>query len=611
MKKTIVMFCLLGVFMGSASFAIAQTDSTKFFLEIESEEIPGFNNNNIVMGVGPNSLFYLSIYAKNVTGLIGYQLNIDFDNSNFTSFEYTSNILGSETSPLNNGLVIVQFNADSSSLVVAQTEKDNFAGVNLTEYTFLGRLTFLTDSSFTVIDKRNFDVSSAKVTVSPLTVKTIPLSNVQNAILNGIAEPPSINLNPTSLDFGTTFIGFPDTLNVVVSNSGDLSLNVDSVTTGGRGFSVTPTSISGIGARDNVSFSVIFDPASTGSFADTLWFFSNDTVKGAVMLTVSGVGDDPPPPVIAVSPTSLNFDSVFVGAIAVRTVTISNNGTFLALNVTAVQTPGGFSSVTQSLSNIATGGSADITIVFNPPSAGAFSDTIWIISDDSATGPVGVPVEGVGITVAVDVNIEITLPEDTSSFVIKYPGNSSIELKFTSGDITGKKVTVKQVAVENFVAPPQLTDTLLLINEPAYYYDINLDATDFVAEISFGYDDALINGLNMDEDSLVIIFFDSLNEKGFVWHLLQNGAVDTVNNIVSGTANHFSIWSIVDKNLENLGVITNVPVDPEPPTRIPSAYELGQNYPNPFNPSTTIPFELKTNGLVKISVINLLGQEVA
>ena len=445
--------------------------------------------------------------------------------------------------------------------------------------------------------------------VFPLTEKTIPLENVQNAILNGIAEPPSINLNPTSLNFGTTFVGFPDTLNVVVSNSGDLSLNVDSVTTGGTGFSVTPTSISGIGARDNVSFSVIFDPASIGSFADTIWFFSNDTVKGAVMLTVSGVGDEAPPPVIGVSPTSLNFDSVFVGATAVRTVTISNNGTFLDLNVTAVQTPAGFSSVPQSVSNIAAGGSVDITIVFNPPSAVVFSDTIWIISDDSATGPVGISVGGVGLEVVVNTNIEVTLPEDTASFTIVYPAESSIELKFTSGDVTGKKVTVKQITVETF-------DTLSIpaavrLQEAAYYYDINLDVSGFSAEISFGYSDSLIMALGMTEDLLEIIFFDSLEgDEGFVWHLL-NATVDTDNNIISGTTQHFSIWSIIDKSKEDLDTITDVKDDPEPTTRIPSAYELGQNYPNPFNPSTTIPFELKTNGLVKISVINLLGQEVA
>lgn len=43
---------------------------------------------------------------------------------------------------------------------------------------------------------------------------------------------------------------------------------------------------------------------------------------------------------------------------------------------------------------------------------------------------------------------------------------------------------------------------------------------------------------------------------------------------------------------------------------IPSGFTLGQNYPNPFNPSTTIKFSILQRGLVKLSVFNLLGQEV-
>ena len=43
---------------------------------------------------------------------------------------------------------------------------------------------------------------------------------------------------------------------------------------------------------------------------------------------------------------------------------------------------------------------------------------------------------------------------------------------------------------------------------------------------------------------------------------------------------------------------------------IPLAYSLEQNYPNPFNPSTTIKYSIKENGFVKLSVFNLLGEEV-
>ena len=42
----------------------------------------------------------------------------------------------------------------------------------------------------------------------------------------------------------------------------------------------------------------------------------------------------------------------------------------------------------------------------------------------------------------------------------------------------------------------------------------------------------------------------------------------------------------------------------------PSVYALEQNYPNPFNPSTSINFSMGEPGIVKLSLYNLLGQEV-
>jgi hypothetical protein len=44
---------------------------------------------------------------------------------------------------------------------------------------------------------------------------------------------------------------------------------------------------------------------------------------------------------------------------------------------------------------------------------------------------------------------------------------------------------------------------------------------------------------------------------------------------------------------------------------LPRQFELSQNYPNPFNPSTVIRYDIPTNAIVKISIYDMLGREVA
>ena len=44
---------------------------------------------------------------------------------------------------------------------------------------------------------------------------------------------------------------------------------------------------------------------------------------------------------------------------------------------------------------------------------------------------------------------------------------------------------------------------------------------------------------------------------------------------------------------------------------VPVRYSLDQNYPNPFNPTTVIKYSIPNEGMVIISIYNMLGQKVS
>ena len=74
-------------------------------------------------------------------------------------------------------------------------------------------------------------------------------------------------------------------------------------------------------------------------------------------------------------------------------------------------------------------------------------------------------------------------------------------------------------------------------------------------------------------------------------------------------------WNIADERPELVHTI--VTLEPAAPpirgvnTSTATEYAILSNYPNPFNPSTTVNYELFTEGFVDLAVYNVVAQEVA
>ena len=93
---------------------------------------------------------------------------------------------------------------------------------------------------------------------------------------------------------------------------------------------------------------------------------------------------------------------------------------------------------------------------------------------------------------------------------------------------------------------------------------------------------------NLSDDSYVYDSFD--NKLETIWRNWNNNDWENYYRF------QYAWERITEVNESEINIISN--------------YNLEQNYPNPFNPSTTIKYSIPENSLVKIDIINTLGQRV-
>ncbi len=294
-------------------------------------------------------------------------------------------------------------NRGSDSLVVASLAADT------AEFT-------VSDAGFVLAPRETRDVM---VTFAPGAIGprqgtlTVTSDDPDEAVIavplagEGVVSP-DIDVTPTSFD-ESLFSGGSVARTLRLANAGGADL-VFQVWVRSGWIRLSPQSGTVAGGQDSL-ISVTFDARGLGSgdYWTEIGIWTNDPDEGEVIVPahmyVTGAPD------VAVSPLSLDFGSLYVGASASLTLTVSNAGTDPLMVSDVVADNPDFTSSPTSLT-LAPGESRGVTVTFAPQAPGTSSGTVAIESNDPDRPSVAVTVVGQGLDPP-DIRVSPSLVEES------------------------------------------------------------------------------------------------------------------------------------------------------------------------------------------------------
>ncbi len=209
------------------------------------------------------------------------------------------------------------------------------------------------------------------------------------------------SLSPTSMSFSNqAVLTTSASKSVKVTNTSSTSLVINSITPSNPSapFTVTNNCTAPLALNAFCTITATFSPTATGSASETVTISDNSTTGSPQVINVSGTGVAQ----ASVSPTSLSFGSVAVGANKTMTVTLTNNlPTALSISNTAAT---GDYTVNNTVTgacgaSITAGGHCSIGVTFTPSVLGTRTGTLTI-TDLANTVTQAVSLTGTAITPA-------------------------------------------------------------------------------------------------------------------------------------------------------------------------------------------------------------------
>ncbi len=206
---------------------------------------------------------------------------------------------------------------------------------------------------------------------SPL---TIPLSGT------GVT-PGGLSANPTSLAFGNVQVGSNVSLSEKVSNTGGSTVAISSASLGNAAYSISGLTLpANLSAGQSVTFNVTFAPGTATSITANLTLVSN-AANSPLVIALSGTGTASGQ--LGVSPASLSFGDVVVGASSTLSSSLSATGAAVTVSSANSNSPEFTINGLSLPAVLSAGQSLPYSVTFTPQASGTATATLTFVSNAS------------------------------------------------------------------------------------------------------------------------------------------------------------------------------------------------------------------------------------
>ena len=276
-----------------------------------------------------------------------------------------------------------------------------------------------------------------------------PTSATQTLSVSVIVQPrpvPAITVQETAIDFGTVEFAQTVQQTITITNTGTASLEITGIESNdvpGLRFEPSAFTLSPNGSQ---TVTVTFPSSTAGEFSGSVNILSNDPDRAKHTLTISGIVQPRPVPAITVQETAIDFGTVEAAQTVQKTITIKNTGT-ASLEITGIESDLLGLTFEPSVFTLSPNGSQTVTVTFPSSTAGEFSGSVNILSNDPDRAKHTLTISGIvqprpvpAITVqetAIDFGTVEAAQTVQKTITIKNTGTASLEITGIESDLLG------------------------------------------------------------------------------------------------------------------------------------------------------------------------------